>query len=114
MARRFHILSGHFASFEAAQAYCYDTETINDPEQINLEQPDASIDADYVEIGYKDAITHMLSDLFDAATASGLLAVIGSANTVITIGHTGLLGGDAQLATNDTLTYLGLFHEVRT
>lgn len=110
MSRRFHILSGHFDSYEAAQIYCYDSETVNDPEQINLDQSNAGIDTDFVEIGFKHAMPAFLAAMFDAPTAAELANFIAPANTVITIDHAGLLGGDARLETTKTLQYLGLFH----
>ena len=110
----FHILTANFESHEAAEVYCYDTLTPNDPEQINLDQPNATIDTNCLELAFRDEIGPFLNALFDPTTAANLMVGLDGISTVISIRADGLLGSDGVLMDTDTLTYLGLFQSKPT
>ena len=112
MARHVHILTGTFASHEAAEVFCYDIDTADTPEAINMDQPAATIDTDSLEMAFLDEIPAFLSAFLPPATVDWLIARAGEHNTLIAIADTGLLGDDAELQTTDTLTYHGLLESI--
>ena len=112
MARHVHILTGTFDSHEAAEVFCYDVDTVNTPEAINLDQDAASIDTDAVEMAFMDEIPAFLATFLAPALVDQTIAKAGEHNTLIAIADTGLLGDDAELQTTKTLTYHGLLETI--
>jgi len=108
MARHVHILTGIFESHETAEVFCYDIDTAETPEAINLEQPAATIDTDALEMAFLDEIPAFLSTFLPPATVDWLIDRMAEHNTLIAISDQGLVGDDAELQSTEKLTYHGL------
>lgn len=103
-----HIFCAKFDDAAAARKFCYDTPTINTPEEITKELSGAFINTEFVEVIFGN-IAQRLDEFMADGDSVQVVSSLGPDNTVILITEDAFGGFPFVVHSTKTLTYLGKF-----